>query len=167
MSDEDCRNIVLTGFMGTGKSTVAALLAQRVRRPLVDMDRVIEQRTGYTIPQIFAEYGEAAFRVIEKGLAHELMLRQSLVIATGGGSLMDGESRDFVERHSFVVCLTANEDELAVRLGATSGRPLAPKWRELLIARRTVYSSLPHQVDTTDKAPDQVVEEIMQLWQNA
>lgn len=167
MSEADCRNIVLTGFMGTGKSTAGALLAKRLERVFVDMDVAIEYRVGLTVPQIFAHYGEDAFRTIEKGLAYELMLRQNLVIATGGGALLDDATRAFVEQHSFVVCLRADPAQIELRLGKGKGRPLATQWQALLDKRQPTYDSLSRQVDTTQKRPAQVAEEIVSVWQNA
>jgi len=79
------RNIILTGFMGTGKSTIGQFLAAELRRDFVDMDTVIEQREGRPIPQIFAADGQPYFRRLEAGLCRELAARHSLVIATGGG----------------------------------------------------------------------------------
>lgn len=167
MSEADSRNIVLTGFMGTGKSTVGVLLAGRLGRVFVDMDEVLEHRVGLTIPHIFATYGEAAFRAIEKGIAHELMLRQNLVIATGGGALLDADSREFVQAHAFVICLNADSMQIETRLAEGDGRPLASNWRHLLAARQPIYASLSRQIDTTQKTPAQVAEEIEALWQNA
>jgi shikimate kinase len=69
-TNNDARNIVLTGFMGTGKSTVGALLAAKLNRVFVDVDTAIEHRTGLTIPRLFADYSEPFFRAIEKGICH-------------------------------------------------------------------------------------------------
>src|SRR3954466_2305869 len=81
------KNIVITGFMGTGKTTVGRLLAERLQRPFLDMDSVIESHFGKPIPRIFAEDGEPAFRVFEAQLCYELSEKQGLVLSTGGGAL--------------------------------------------------------------------------------
>jgi shikimate kinase len=82
------QNIILTGFMGTGKSTVGQVVAARLGRRFVDMDALIEQREGRPIPQIFAEAGEPYFRQLEAGLCRELAEQAAQVIATGGGALV-------------------------------------------------------------------------------
>src|SRR5690606_21716287 len=82
---ENDQNIVVTGFMGTGKTTVGRRLADLLRRPFIDTDVEIAQRAGKSIPQIFAEDGEFVFRAMERELCAELAQRRGLVIATGGG----------------------------------------------------------------------------------
>ncbi len=160
----DRRSIVLTGFMGTGKSTVALLLADRMNRLLVDMDALIEQRTGWSISDIFAQRGEAFFRAIEHGMCLELSLRELLIVATGGGALLNPLSREAFLRSALVVCLQATPATLRERLTQSAHRPLAPHWEALLAERAPIYAALPHQVWTDDKTPDQVVEEILTLW---
>src|SRR4030042_4882588 len=81
----DRRNIVITGFMGTGKSAVAQSVARKLDRPFVEMDEVIVQRAGMSIPDIFRRYGEESFRERERALCDELSGQEGLVIATGGG----------------------------------------------------------------------------------
>ncbi|HQE24133.1 MAG TPA: shikimate kinase, partial [Syntrophomonadaceae bacterium] len=83
------KNIILTGFMGTGKSSVGTRLAERLNREFVDMDREIERLTGMTISQLFRRYGEVRFRSEEKLMAKKLAGQSDLVIATGGGIVLD------------------------------------------------------------------------------
>ncbi len=166
-TNEDQRNVVLTGFMGTGKSTVGPMLAGKMGRVYYDMDTAIEHRTGLIIPRIFAERSEPFFRAIERGLCHELALQHSLVISTGGGALIDRESREVMVESGFVVCLMASEEAIEARLRETDLRPLAGRWKELLEQRMPIYETLPYQVDTTDKTPHEVVEEILALWHNS
>lgn len=160
----DCRSIVLTGFMGTGKSTVALVLADQLDRLVIDMDTLIEQRTGWPIRRIFAERGEAFFRTLEHALCLELSLRDELVIATGGGALVNPVSREVLLQSAFVVCLHARPETLERRLEDGSQRPLAPQWQALLAERLPIYQSLPHHVWTDDCTPQQVAEEIVRLW---
>lgn len=163
-TNEDKRNVVLTGFMGTGKSTIGPILAARMGRVYYDMDTAIEHRTGLIIPRIFAERSEPFFRAIERGLCHELALQHDLVISTGGGALIDSESRRVMVESGFVVCLMASEEAIEARLRETDLRPLAGRWKELLEQRMPIYETLPYQVDTTDHTPHEVVEEILALW---
>lgn len=161
----DSRSIVLTGFMGTGKSTIGALLARQLDRVFVDMDSTIQQRVGLTIPHVFADYGESHFRAIERGLCHEIALQRNLVVATGGGAIVDDDSRNALVTHTFVICLYADPDSIAQRLQLTDDRPLANQWRTLLKQRQPIYDMLPNPIDTTDKSPETITQEIIALWQ--
>lgn len=160
------RNIVLTGFMATGKSTVGAILAEKLGRVFYDVDTAIEHRTNLTIASIFATYGESFFRAIEKGICHETCLQKNLVIATGGGAILDEDSRQAFLQTSFLICLNTTPDLIESRLQASDARPLATGWRDRLATRLPIYQSIPNQVDTGDKSPEQVAEEILRLWQN-
>jgi len=159
------KTIVVTGFMGTGKSTTGQLVAERLGRQFIDLDDAIEQRTGQTIPQIFQASGEALFRRIEQEVCLELTAQPHLVIATGGGTLVDERSRQHVLGCCWLVCLRATPDALAERLAQADDRPLVPRWRELLQQRSRIYAPLPHQIHTTGKPVPVVVEEILTLWQ--
>jgi shikimate kinase len=163
------QNIVITGFMGTGKTTVGKLVAEKIGRPFVDTDQEIERRTGRKVEDIFKYEGEANFRHIERRMCRFLAAQQGLVIATGGGTLVDESNRDVMSASGLVVCLVATPAIIARRLGEdTTVRPLLQgDWRVLLEKRRAAYDSIPHQIDTTDKQPDTVAEEIVALWQQA
>jgi shikimate kinase len=159
-------NLVVTGFMGTGKSTVAPLIAAQLGRPFVDTDTVIVEQAGESIPELFARYGEAHFRKLEAEVCVDLAAQTGLVIATGGGALLNPDTVAAMTATGLVVCLTATDDALAARLdGEKDGRPLATDWRPLLDERRPRYALLPYQVDTTDRTPQQVAEEVVALWQ--
>lgn len=163
-------NLVLTGFMGTGKSTLGRLVADRLGRPFVDMDSVIAARAGQPIPAIFAAQGEQAFRALERALCQELAAQDGLVIATGGGALVDPENRAAMQRSGLVICLTASPAALAERLAGAGDRPLlagddpAARIAALLADRAAAYAALPHQLDTTTLTPEQVTEAILTLW---
>ena len=156
-------NIVLTGFMGTGKSAVGRLLASRLGRSFVDTDAVIEGRHG-PISDIFATHGEPAFRTMEREAAAELAGETDLVIATGGGMLVDAAVAEILGGRVF--CLTAPPDEIVrrVRTGAP-GRPLlqtpdpAVRIAELLDTRSAAYARF-EQVDTQDLTPAEVADAI-------
>jgi len=160
------KNIVLVGFMATGKSTVGQILASKLGRVFYDIDTAIEHRTGLTIPRIFAEHSEPFFRAIEKGLCHEVALQKNLIVATGGGAIIDEDSRNILLKTSFVVCLMASPEIIESRLQQFDMRPLAGKWRELLEKRMPIYQSLPNIINTDDLEPEQVAEEVLRLWQN-
>lgn len=160
-------NIVITGFMGSGKTTVGEMLARRLRRRFVDMDAEIEARAGFTIPQIFRRQGEDSFREMERRLLRELALQHGLVIATGGGALVDEDMREMMGRHGLIVCLSASKAEIRARLAENSDRPLAPDWESLLDARESAYAQIRHQINTSGKTPSEIVAEIAALDEGA
>ncbi len=171
MSTGDSNNLILTGFMGTGKTVVGQAVARRLGRPFVDMDAEIEARAGKPIPRIFAEEGEAAFRRTEVTLCHELARQRGLVIATGGGALVDPANRARMMARGVVVCLTCDVDEILGRVSraGNSVRPLLagddPRTEIecLLAARREAYAAIPWQVDTTGRSVEQVAAQVVKL----
>jgi shikimate kinase len=161
------KNIVITGFMGTGKTTVGRIIAQMTGRAFVDTDEVIAQQVGLSIPEIFARAGEPGFRRMERDLALPERTDR-LVISTGGGMLLDEDNRRVMLAAGFVVCLTATTEAITKRVSNSVERPLLKgDWRALLQKRRAAYAAIPNQVDTTDKTPEAVAEEVMALWRNA
>lgn len=174
---EDCphamsaSNIILVGFMGTGKSAVGKRLAEKLHRPFVDMDALIESRVGKSITRIFEEDGEPHFRSLETSIIKEISQQQEQVIAAGGGVVLNPENiRDF-DRSGLVVCLSASPDEILRRVMGSSHRPLleqkdrSTRIRSLLKKRQSFYDAIPCQVDTTDLAMDQVVSRILILFE--
>ena len=157
-------NIVITGFMATGKTTIGRRLARRLDRRFVDADEVIVERADMSIAQLFATQGEAGFRALEKEVCRDLAAERGLVIATGGGMLVDADNLAVMMESGLVVCLDATPDVIRARLALSTGRPLAGDWETLLEKRRIAYSAIPIHVDTTDKTPDQTVEDIITLW---
>jgi 3-dehydroquinate synthase len=163
------QNIVITGFMGTGKSTVGSLLAERLGRPYVDMDALLAQQFGKPIAAVFAEEGEEAFRAAEAALCEELAAEQGLVISTGGGALVNERSRNALGATGMLVCLTASEGEILRRLGGATDRPLLPgeedekrkRIRTLLGVRRAAYGAIPYQIDTDGRTPQQIADQVI------
>ena len=157
-------NLVLTGFMGTGKTTVGRILAGRLGYDFVDTDAVIESRAG-PIQAIFERDGEAGFREMERTVARELAGRTRLVIATGGRMMLDPECAACLEPGADVVCLTAGAETIIERVGDTASRPLldvpeAPaRVRELLAERAEGYGRFP-AVDTEGRSPEQVADAV-------
>ncbi len=155
-------NLVLVGFMGSGKTATGKILAARLGRAFVDMDGVIEEREGRGIPRIFAESGEPYFRSLERALVRELAARQNLVIAPGGGIVLNPENiRDF-SAAGRVVCLRASPEWILKRVGNDTNRPLLQtddklgRIRELLAKRQPLYDAIPLQVETDGKTPEEV-----------
>ena len=160
-------NIVVTGFMGTGKSTVGKLLADKLGRPYLDTDEEIVRRIGMSIPEVFQRDGEERFRHIERRMCRFLAAQGGYIISTGGGMLVDDSNREVMLASGFVVCLSATPEAIAERLKTDkTERPLLKgDWRGLLAKRKPAYLEIPNQVDTTGKTPEAIANEIIQLWQ--
>ena len=117
-------SIFLVGPMGAGKSTVGRRLAETLRRDFLDSDGLIEQRAGASIPLIFEMEGEAGFRAREKAIIAELTQRPTLVLATGGGAVLDPDNRRCLAGRGFVIYLCASVDEQLRRTRGDDNRPL-------------------------------------------
>ena len=188
----NARNIIFVGFMGTGKTTIGHALADQLKRDFVDMDVELEARAGKPILRIFAEDGEPVFRRMERDLVVELSRRpvrhslgdggpvrhslgddgSNLVIAAGGGIVLNPENiRDF-SATGHVICLKTMPDEILRRVSGFSHRPLLEhgdkieRIRKLLMARQPFYDAIPCQVDTTGKSVTDVVAEVMDRISN-
>ncbi len=164
-------NIILTGFMGTGKSTIGRKLAERLGRTFVDTDQLIEDEAGCTIADIFAQRGEAAFRTDEERLVKKLAQEQGLIIATGGGLVMNPDNVTMLQTSGRIFCLTATPQEIYDRTKQQPQiRPLLqqpqPLQRitDLLQQRQAVYQQF-SQLDTSGKTVDDLVDELLTLLQ--
>ncbi len=139
-------NIALIGFMGTGKTTVGRALAKRLNKEFVELDALIEQRAGKSIPDIFQQDGEVAFRELEIEAAKETAHRKNLVIACGGGLVLNKINIDRLKQSAIIVCLTASPQAILKRTSRDVGqRPLldvsdrAAEIQELLRFRKPFY----------------------------
>jgi len=164
-------NIVLTGFMGTGKSVVGRHLAAELHVDFVDVDNAITKKAGKPIRDIFATEGEGAFRQFENEVIAELSKQDKTVIATGGGALLDEKNRVALEKNGILVCLTARMGTLLERLKddltrpLLSGENLEQKVERLMTERQAIYNVCPVQIDTENKTIAQVAKEIIQKVQ--
>ena len=171
MRPGDSPNLILAGFMGTGKTTVGRDVARRLGRLFVDTDAEIESRLGKSVARIFAEDGAATFRRMEAALCHELAARSGLVIAAGGGALLDPASRRVMLSSGTVLCLMCDAGEVLQRLAgqALLDRPLlamadpAAEVERLLAERREAYAAIPWRIDTTGLGVDQVADRVLAL----
>ena len=165
------RNIVLVGFMGTGKTTVGRLLAEQTGMPLVDMDASIEERSGKSISDIFAQDGEQHFRVLEREVVLELSAREGQIISTGGGIVLNPDNIADFEKTGLVVCLLADAETVLARVRHDSTRPLLAGDKEaqifeLLQSRRHLYESIEHKIDTSGRpSPEPTAQEIIALYE--
>jgi len=165
------QNIVLTGFMGTGKTTVGRLLAEKLGYEFVDTDIVIEARNGRSITTIFSEQGEAAFRQMERELAQELGQKEGLIISTGGRMMIDPENVQALGENGRILCLVAAPENILLRVQNDEKgmkRPLLqgsnPLERiiELLQERWEQYQQFP-QIMTDNKTPDEVLQTVIDI----
>ncbi|MEX2460884.1 MAG: shikimate kinase [Paenibacillaceae bacterium] len=117
-------NIVLVGFMGTGKSTVGRFLAEKLGWDFIDTDHYIEKQEGMSIAEIFTKHGEAVFRGIETKAILEIMRKTNQVVSTGGGAVLAEENRKSLKANGFVVALTASVETIIQRVGGDRNRPL-------------------------------------------
>jgi shikimate kinase len=153
------RRIVLVGFMGAGKTTVGRLLAARLHCPFVDLDRVIEERSGLGIPELFRTRGEPAFREAEREAARVALQADALVLAAGGGAFADAETREVLSQGTTTVWLRCALAALQERVPLDGSRPLATNHEtigRLLAEREPSYRLADLTVDTTHARPAEV-----------
>ncbi|MDT3703622.1 MAG: shikimate kinase, partial [Thermincola sp.] len=117
-------NLVLIGFMGTGKSTVGKKLAKKLGLKFVDTDQEVERVCGMTVNQIFKKFKEVRFRSEEKAALRRLTVNTGQVISTGGGTVLDLENLEMLRDNGFIVCLTAEPEVIYQRLKRKKNRPL-------------------------------------------
>jgi shikimate kinase len=151
--------IYLTGFMGTGKSVVGKELARLLRRPFVDLDQLIERTAGSSVASLFARRGEAAFRLLERKALMRAAKRPGVVVALGGGTLLDPRHRAIVKK-GYLVSLSCSRAELVRRLGPKrasrpllAGGSLSARVGKLLTERRAAYAGADWSVSTTANSP--------------
>lgn len=156
-------NIVLIGFMGSGKTTVGQLVAEKLAWPFVDTDALVAEEAGLSIPDIFAAEGEAGFRARESAALAQLAEGGPRVISTGGGIVTQPRNAGLLRALGFVVWLSAGEKEIYDRVSRNRNRPLlhTPDPRrtihELLTARKPLYESFAHlTIETADLEPEEI-----------
>lgn len=161
------RNIVLIGFMGTGKSCIGRLLASRLKRPFIDTDKKIEVECGISIPEIFETHGEVYFRNKEKSVIAKVSRYTNAVISTGGGVVLSPENFRRLRYNGVVISLTASLDTILERTARRNNRPLLNQpdrkqaVEKLLNERASLYGAGDYIVDTTNYTPHQVVDIIV------
>jgi shikimate kinase len=169
--------VYLTGFMASGKSTVGPRVASRLGQPFLDLDHLIAVQDGRSIPEMFAEEGEAYFRARETEALYTTAETDDLVVALGGGAHGDDDTRAFAQEHGLVVCLEVSPATVLERAGDEAeerpllqnddGTPLAePEMRErieqMLDERRPTYGEASHTIDA-ERPVDEVVDRVVAL----
>lgn len=161
------RNIILTGFMGTGKSSVGKLLAEETGFVYRDLDALIVAETGKSINDIFAEQGEQFFRGLESKIVSRVAQDRGQVISTGGGAVISAENRQLLHAAGAIVNLTAPISEICLRLEGDADRPLLrhansrQRIEEMLAEREPYYADADIRIDTGGKKVEDVVAEIL------
>ncbi len=157
------RNIILTGFMGVGKTSVGTRLAQDLNFTFVDTDSLIEADQRISITNIFSRHGEPFFRDVESRIIRDVMERQGQVVSTGGGAVIRKENREAFRDAGFVICLTAQPEVIFERIKHETHRPLLQtadplaKIRELLKSRAEFYNKADAVIDTSGMSVDAVI----------
>lgn len=162
-------HIILVGLPGAGKTTVGALVAQKLARTFLDFDTEIERREGMPISQIFGERGEGGFRQLERKLTEELKDLGSMVLSPGGGWITDAESVALLRPPAKLIYLRIRPESALNRLGGSSGgRPLLNRpdplgeLNKLFEARRALYQSADVEIGTELYTPEQVATQIVE-----
>jgi shikimate kinase len=164
-------SLFLTGPMGAGKSTIGRQLSRQLKMPFHDSDREIERRTGVDIPLIFEFEGETGFRKRESTVIDELTRLPNIILATGGGAILDADNRQHLKLRGQVIYLHASVDQQLARTARDRNRPLLqtenPRQRlaELMQQRETLYRKIADLViDTDGKRVRDVVREIVEYY---
>ena len=164
------RNIYLIGPMGSGKTAVGKQLAKLLATPFYDSDVEVERRTGVDIPFIFEREGEAGFRAREREAIEALVLLEPIVMATGGGAILNEENRHLLAEHGTVIYLETSLGQQLQRVGTGRGRPLlkdgdlADRLRKLREVRDPIYNALADHVVLTDhRRVNKVAEDIVRI----
>ena len=159
------KNIILIGMMGCGKTTIGQMLAQQLGRPFVDCDQLLEERTGRTITEIFAQDGERGFRSLESQMLEQLSGQQGLVVATGGGAVLSRHNVVALRRNGILVFLQRPIEEICTTLDIAD-RPLAQDGHKAFVAR--YHRRLPHYLSAANvvvqnfSTPQATVAEILE-----
>ena len=165
-------NIILTGFMGTGKTQVGRRLAKRLEWRFVDTDLLIEQELDTSIRQLFAEKGEAYFRKQERRVIARVCQAQRCVIATGGGAIVDPVNAQQLQNSGLLICLTATPEVILARVRGNTDRPLLQAddplatIRSLLARRSDAYARAQLTIDTSQQSVEQVVAAVLNAYRD-
>jgi len=166
-------NLILVGFSCSGKTTLGRNVARRLRMAFVDSDRLIEDTTGRTIPDIFREDGEPAFRAFEREAIQRILAETNQVVSTGGGAFVDLENRDRLRTGNLVIHLQVRPETVVDRLrNSKSGRPRPlleypdPLQRviDLMAERKEAYTAAHVTIGVDDRSRYEIVGELRRRW---
>ncbi|MCL2335633.1 MAG: shikimate kinase [Endomicrobia bacterium] len=161
-------NLVLTGFMGSGKSTVGKIIAEKLGREYCDTDELIEKTAGMQINDIFKERGEAAFRLLESEIVKSVCEKSSAVISCGGGVVLNSQNIENLSKNGVIVYLYASPEQIYERIKNEGHRPLLKcadplnEIKRLLEQRREAYSNCDFSFDTGGLSAGEAAEKILE-----
>jgi shikimate kinase len=155
------RSVVLVGMMGAGKSSVGRRLGARLGIPFVDADTEIETAAGMSISEIFAQHGESYFRAGEARVIARLLAHGPQVVATGGGSVMDANTRALIRAKGVSIWLKADLHVLLKRTRRRNDRPLVDKIKDLLPVREPLYAEADITIQSRDEPHEMIVDEVV------
>ena len=162
------KNIYLIGLMGSGKTTLGKVLSKKLGKHFYDSDQVIEEKLGVNVPMIFEYEGEAGFREREKDILKELVSKQNIVLATGGGIILSESNRDLLAKNGIVIYLKSNQKDLVLRMKNDKTRPLLKNGNVELIIKKLCQEREPlyeeiadFKIVTKNKRIYEVVNEII------
>lgn len=163
----NCTNIVLVGFMGTGKTTVAQALSAKLGWAWIDCDQAIVEREGMSIPDIFAQRGEAAFRAAESAVIESILAKPQQIVATGGGAVMAEHNRRTMKEGGLVIALKATVETIIERVGNDPNRPMlqgnaVEVVPQLLEKRMHAYAFADVSIDTDGLTAVEIADRIVQ-----
>ncbi|WHH59652.1 shikimate kinase [Petroclostridium sp. X23] len=164
------KNIVLTGFMGSGKTTVGKIAAEKLNMIFIDVDAYIENEQQKKISDIFEQFGEEYFRNLETDMVKKVALEQNAVIATGGGVVLRKENLDYLRQNGVIVYLYSNEEAIMRNTSHNTDRPLLKgpdakaRIAELLKKRAAFYSNHDFKIDVSMLTVEQAVEAVLNIY---
>ena len=164
------KNIYLIGLMGSGKTTLGKILSKKLDKNFYDSDHVIEEKLGVDVPMIFEYEGEAGFREREKDILRELVNKQNIVLATGGGIILSKSNRDLLSENGIVIYLKSNQKDLIKRMKNDKTRPLLKNGnieemiKKLCKEREPLYEEIADfEIVTKNKRIHEVINEIITI----
>ena len=166
-------NIVLVGFMGTGKTSIGRRISSQLRMRYVDTDDIVERDNRRRISDIFAEDGESAFRELESEAVRKVSKLHNHVISTGGGVVLKEANMTELKRNGIIFCLTATAAEIYERVGHQTHRPLLQdpdplaKIQSMLAERRPYYAEADHMISTTGRSFSEVITHIRRMFRKS
>lgn len=163
-------NLVLVGFMGSGKTSVGKQLSNMLNMNLVDTDEIVESQSGMSISEIFAKFGESHFRDLEQKAVEVASNLENCVISTGGGVVLRKKNMEFLKKNGVVFGLSATPEEIYNRISSELHRPLLKtenpleKVKQLLELRAPYYDQADYMTSTSNKSVHEISEEISQIF---
>lgn len=168
MKTNNKKNIVLCGFMGSGKTTIGSALAKLLGYKFIDLDRYIEKKTKKTVSEIFDTYSEAYFRALEHKFSKRLSRKKGLVIALGGGTVLNPENTEVLKKSGSIIYLNVDADTVKARLNGDKTRPLLYKDKNsaitnLLELREPIYSAAADFTVDATKTKTEIINDILNI----